>query len=78
MNSVVRPKTRSGWLRGWRTLGTLMPSELRAYLTHELGLSSHAVLREAVPLLLLDPEPVVRQSAAAVLEQIASRRRSLR
>jgi hypothetical protein len=38
------------------------------------GLSSHAVLREAVPLLLLDPEPVVRQSAAVVLEQIASPR----
>jgi hypothetical protein len=55
-------------------IGMLMPVELRAYLTHELGLSSHAVLREAVPLLLLDPEPVVRQSAAAVLEQIASPR----
>jgi hypothetical protein len=55
-------------------VGTLMPVELRAYLTHELGLSSHTVLREAVPLLLLDPEPVVRQSAAAVLEQIASPR----
>jgi hypothetical protein len=39
---------------------TLMPQELRAYLTHELGLSPHAVLREAVPLLLLDPEPIVR------------------
>ena len=51
--------------------GALMPPELRAYLTHELGLSSHAVLREAVPLLLLDPELAVRQAAAAVLEQIA-------
>ena len=59
-------------VEGLADLGTLMPVELRAYLTHELGLSSHAVLREAVPLLLLDPEPVVRQSAAAVLEQIAS------
>jgi hypothetical protein len=53
-------------------IGMLMPVELRAFITHELGLSSHAVLREAVPLLLLDPEPVVRRSAAAVLEQIAS------
>ncbi len=59
-------------VEGLAEIGTLMPLELRAYLTHELGLSSHAVLREAVPLLLLDPEPVVRQSAAAVLEQIAS------
>nr|WP_294502147.1 hypothetical protein [uncultured Rhodopila sp.] len=53
-------------------IGMLMPVELRAFITHELGLPSHAVLREAVPLLLLDPEPVVRRSAAAVLEQIAS------
>ena len=30
------------------------------------------MLREAVPLLLLDPEPMVRQAAAAVLEQVAS------
>jgi len=55
-------------------VSTLMPVEFRAYLTHEMGLSSHAVLREAVPLLLLDPEPVIRQSAAVVLEQIASPR----
>ena len=59
-------------VEGLADIGMLMPLELRAYLTHEMGLSSHAVLREAVPLLLLDPEPVVRQSAAAVLEQIAS------
>ena len=59
-------------VEGLADIGMLMPLELRAYLTHELGLSSQAVLREAVPLLLLDPEPVVRQSAAAVLEQIAS------
>ncbi|MSP01944.1 MAG: hypothetical protein EXR07_12970 [Acetobacteraceae bacterium] len=51
--------------------GALMPADIRAYLTHELGLSPHAVLREAVPLLLLDPEPAIRQAAAAVLEQIA-------
>jgi hypothetical protein len=59
-------------VEGLADIGLLMPLELRAYLTHEMGLSSHAVLREAVPLLLLDPEPVVRQSAAAVLERIAS------
>ena len=52
-------------------IGALMPAELRAYITHELGLSPHAVLRETVPLLLLDPEPAVRQAAAAVLDQVA-------
>jgi hypothetical protein len=59
-------------VEGLAETGALMPAELRAYITHELGLSSHAVLREAVPLLLLDPEPTVRQAAAAVLEQVAS------
>ena len=49
----------------------LTPPGLRAFMTHELGLSPHPVLREAVPLLLLDAEPAVRQAAAAVLEQIA-------
>jgi len=58
-------------VEGLAATGTLMPAEMRAYLTHELGLSPHAVLREAVPLLLLDPEPAVRQAAAAVLEQVA-------
>lgn len=58
-------------VEGLAETGTLMPAELRAYMTHELGLSPHAVLREAVPLLLLDPEPAVRQAAAAVLEQVA-------
>ena len=58
-------------VEGLAETGTLMPPDLRAYLTHELGLSPHAVLREAVPLLLLDPEPKVRQAAAAVLEQVA-------
>ncbi len=60
-------------VEGLAETGTLMPAELGAYLTHELGLSPHSVLREAVPLLLLDPEPLVRQAAAAVLEQAASR-----
>lgn len=58
-------------VEGLAETGTLMPPDLRAYLTHELGLSPHAVLREAAPLLLLDPEPKVRQTAAAVLEQVA-------
>ena len=59
-------------VEGLAQTGTLMPAEMRAFMTHELGLSPHSVLREAVPLLLLDPEPAVRQAAAAVLEQVAS------
>ncbi len=59
-------------VEGLAETGMLMPAELRAYMTHELGLSPHAMLREAVPLLLLDPESKVRQAAAAVLEQVSS------
>ena len=58
-------------VEGLAETGTLMPPEIRAYMTHELGLSPHPVLRETVPLLLLDPEPAVRQAAASVLEQVA-------
>ncbi len=58
-------------VEGLAETGALIPTDLRAFMTHELGLSPHSVLREAVPLLLLDPEPAVRQAAAAVLEQIA-------
>ena len=56
-------------------ISALMPAELRGYITHELGLSPYAVLREVVPLLLLDHEPAVRQAAAAVLDQIAGPQR---
>jgi hypothetical protein len=66
--TVERPFTV---VEGLAETGALMPAELRAFMTHELGLSPHPVLREAVPLLLLDPEPAVRQAAAAVLEQVA-------
>ena len=59
-------------VEGLAETGTLIPVEMRAYMAHELGLSPHAVLREAVPLLLLDPEPAVRQAAVAVLTQVAS------
>lgn len=47
------------------------PPEMRAYIAHELALSSNPVAREAVPPMLLDPTPEVRQAAAAALEQIA-------
>lgn len=59
-------------VEGLAETGTLMPADLRAYLVHELGLSRHSALREALPLLLLDSEPMVRQAAAAALEQIAT------
>ena len=58
-------------VEGLAETGTLIPAEMRSYMVHELGLSPHAVLREAVPLLLLDPEPALRKAAIAVLEQVA-------
>jgi hypothetical protein len=58
-------------VQGLVEIGALMPPDIRAYLTHEMALSPHSVLREAVSLLLLDPEPMVRKAAAAGLEQVA-------
>lgn len=49
----------------------MIPPALHGLLAQEMGLSPHTVLREALPLLLLDPRPTLRQAAAAVLEQIA-------
>ena len=49
----------------------LMPSSLRSFLTTELSLSPHAVLRDAVPLMLLDSDSAVRRDAALALEQSA-------
>ena len=59
-------------VEGLAETSMLMPAELRVYMTHELGLSPHAVLREGVPLCCSTREPTVRQAAAAVLEQVAS------
>ena len=59
-------------VEGFTEASALMPAELRTYLTLELALSPYPVLREAVPLLLLDAMPAVRQAAAAALEQIAT------
>lgn len=58
-------------VEGLAETGALMPGEVRAFITHELGLSAHPIIREAVPLLLLDPTPEVRQAAVSVLNQIA-------
>ncbi|MBS0638230.1 MAG: hypothetical protein U1E70_23180 [Acetobacteraceae bacterium] len=51
--------------------GAVMPAALRSFMTTELALSPHAVLREAVPMMLLDADGGVRRSAAAAMEQIA-------
>jgi hypothetical protein len=52
-------------------LTSIAPPEMRAFLAHELALSPHVTLRDAVPLMLLDERSEVRRSAAAALEQIA-------
>jgi hypothetical protein len=59
-------------VQGLAETGAMMPPGMRAFVTHELALSAHAVMRETVPLHLLDPDPSVRQAAAAALEQIAN------
>ncbi len=51
--------------------GAVMPAALRSFMATELSLSPHAVLREAVPLMLLDADSSVRRSAAAAMEQVA-------
>jgi hypothetical protein len=51
--------------------GAMLPAMLRSFMATELALSEHKVLREAVPLLLLDDESSVRVAAAGALEQIA-------
>ncbi len=50
---------------------TMILPASHACVAREMGLSPHTVLREALPLLLLDPKPTARQAAAAVLRQIA-------
>jgi len=49
----------------------VMPATLRSFMATELALSPHAVLREAVPLMLLDGDSSVRRAAAAAMEQTA-------
>ena len=47
------------------------PPRMRAFIAHELALSSNPAARAAVPPMLLDSEPEIRQAAAAALEQTA-------
>jgi hypothetical protein len=49
----------------------MMPAMLRGFLATELALSPHEVLRDAVPLMLLDADAGVRRDAALALEQSA-------
>lgn len=51
--------------------GAVMPATLRSFMATELALSPHAVLREAVPLMLLDGESDVRRAAGAAMAQTA-------
>ena len=47
------------------------PPALRCFMAHELALSPHAIMRDAVPLMLLDADAEVRRAAALALDQIA-------
>ena len=51
--------------------GAMLPAMLRSFMAMELALSPHQVLRDAVPLLLLDDDSSVRVAAAGALEQTA-------
>jgi len=51
---------------------SVTPPALRCFMAHELALSPHAVMRDAVPLMLLDADAEVRQAAALALDQIAA------
>jgi hypothetical protein len=51
--------------------GAMLPATLRGFMATELALSPHQMLRDAVPLMLLDDDPSVRRGAAVALEQIA-------
>ena len=51
--------------------GAVLPAALRAFMATELALSPHAVLRDAVPMMLLDEDAAVRKDAARALEQTA-------
>ena len=54
-----------------RGSGAMLPAMLRSFMATELALSPHGVLRDAVPLLLLDDDASVRTAAAGALEQTA-------
>ena len=49
---------------------SVMPGELRSFMAHEFALSSHAVLRDSVPLMLLADDQAVRRAAASALSTL--------
>jgi len=51
--------------------GAMLPAMLRSFMATELAISPHAVLRDAVPIMLLDDDDAVRRGAAAALDQTA-------
>lgn len=58
-------------IEGLKSSAAMMPGDLRSFLATEMALSPHRVLRDAVPLMLLDADPAVRRNAALALEQSA-------
>jgi hypothetical protein len=54
-----------------KNAAAMMPATLRGFLATELALSPHEVLRDSVPLMLLDADSTVRRDAALALEQSA-------
>jgi hypothetical protein len=58
-------------IEGLKSSSAMMPGDLRSFLATEMALSPHRVLRDAVPLMLLDADPAVRRNAALALEQSA-------
>jgi hypothetical protein len=52
-------------------LGGVLPADLRTFMAHEMALSNHRIMRDTVPLMLLDPDAGVRRATASVLEQTA-------
>lgn len=58
-------------VEGIQSTGGVLPGNLRSFMAMELSLSPHPVLREAVPLMLLDQDAAVRRDAAQALEQMA-------
>ena len=54
-------------------LGAVLPAEVRSFMVLELALSPHVVLRDSVPLMLLDADAEFRRLVAAALEQTAAR-----
>jgi len=59
-------------VESFRSAAAVMPPALRSFMATELALSSHDVLREAVPMMLLDPDSSVRRAAGAAMEQTAA------